>query len=222
MIFEKIKKDLQDIKTNGLRPCIAGINGVDASGKTIFTKELNRYLLASGIKTLCIHLDDFHNEAEKRMSGDNEIQSYIQNAFNLDLLEHAVLKPFCDSAYVDAELSLLDLEKNTFTEKKKFYADDKTIILLEGTLLFREPIDTYLSYRIFLDISFDEVKRRAEIRDVPIFGEGVMQKYDKKYIPIQKRYFAGEKPKEKADMIIQNKDFENPILTKTIKVKGLQ
>ena len=33
--------------------------------------------------------------------------------------------------------------------------------------LFREPLVEYLDYRIFLEIGFDEVLRRAAIRDVP-------------------------------------------------------
>jgi phosphoglycolate phosphatase len=209
-IFQKIKEELQNSKAHGLRPCIAGINGVDASGKTSFTQELNEFLLDSGLKTLCIYLDDFHNEAEKRMSRNDEIHAYIKTAFNLELLERAILKPLYDESYVSAELTLLDLDKNDYTVTKNFQASADTIILLEGSLLFREPVDKYLGYRIFLDVSFDEVKRRAEIRDVPRFGAGIIKKYEKKYIPIQEQYISEKKPKEKADMVIKNDDFENP------------
>jgi phosphoglycolate phosphatase len=42
-------------------PFIVGINGIDASGKTVFSKELSRFLLRRGYRVQLIHVDDFHN-----------------------------------------------------------------------------------------------------------------------------------------------------------------
>ena len=34
------------------------------------------------------------------------------------------------------------------------------MIIVEGTLLFRPPVDKLLDYRVFLDVEFDEILRR--------------------------------------------------------------
>ena len=69
---------------------------------------------------------------------------------------------------------------------------------------------SYLEGKVFLHISFDEVLHRVKLRDVPKYGEGFLQKYSNKYIPIQKRYLSEEAPAQKSDLVINNEDYRNP------------
>ena len=52
-------------------------------------------------------------------------------------------------------------------------------------LLFRPPLDKLFDYKIFLDISFQEVLRRAAKRDVPKYGDAILDRYKQRYIPAQ-------------------------------------
>jgi len=190
-------------------PFLVGINGVDTSGKTMFTKEFENYLCNKNYKVQVVHIDDFHNPKAIRYSGNNPIDSYIDNAFNLQLLEVEILHPIRTSN-LNKSLVLLDLDTDSFINKQTYKIDKDTIILLEGVLLYRVPIDKYFDMRIFLDISFDEVLRRSKIRDVPKFGVEVLEKCKTKYKPIQLKYFKQWYPKEKSDFIIDNTDYNNP------------
>jgi uridine kinase len=87
------------------------------------------------------------------------------------------------------------------------------VLIVEGTLLFRRPVDEYLDYRIYLDIPFDEVVRRAQVRDVPRFGAEVLKKYSVKYIPAQQQYLESVRPAVIADMVIDNSDIQRPAVT---------
>ena len=109
-------------------------------------------------------------------------------------------------------VDLLDLDADTYTNEKTFQANDNTVIIVEGVLLYREPLDEYFDYRIFLDISFDEVLRRAQERDVPKYGEAFLQRYVDRYIPAQKIYLNEYSPKEKCQLIIDNNDFTKPVV----------
>jgi uridine kinase len=51
----------------------------------------------------------------------------------------------------------LDLDADTYTNRVTFEIKDNTVFILEGVLLFRPPIDGLIDYRIFLDVSFDDV-----------------------------------------------------------------
>lgn len=63
---------------------------------------------------------------------------------------------------------------------------------------YRPPLEEFIDYKIFLDIGFDEMLRRAEARDAPRFGAEILAKYREKYIPVQKKYLEMYKPREKA------------------------
>jgi hypothetical protein len=73
--------------------------------------------------------------------------------------------PFIGVSYGYGADDILDAD--TYTNRVTFEIKDNTVIILEGVLLFRPPIDGLIDYRIFLDVSFDEVIRRAQERDVP-------------------------------------------------------
>ncbi len=206
-IYEKISNR---INNNNDRPYIIGVNGVDTSGKTRFSINLNKYLRSRGHTADLIHIDDFHNPRKKRREGKNEIEAYIHNAFNLELLASNVLKPLKHNGELNTELTLLDLDTDEFTNKKYFNIDNNAVIIVEGVLLYREPINEYFDYRVFLDITFDEVINRARVRDVPLYGEHFLKKYKNKYIPIQKWYLSNYIPKEKSDMVIDNNDYKRP------------
>jgi phosphoglycolate phosphatase len=194
-------------------PFILGINGVDLSGKTTFTNNLTSWLKSQGYHTQVVHLDDFHNPSTKRRQGTDPIAAYWQNAFNLHQLETEILAPITQKGCLDKELLLLDLESDRFINRRSYHVKPDSIVLLEGVLLFREPIDRYLTARLFIDVNFDEVLRRASLRDVPRFGQDILNTYQTKYIPIQKKYLADYKPQEKADLIIDNNNPQQPRLT---------
>ncbi|MGM0446108.1 MAG: HAD hydrolase-like protein [Bacillota bacterium] len=203
-IEESMKKKL------GSDNFLVGINGVDTSGKTIFTNLLHKYLKSRGYQVELINLDDFHNPKETRRKGKNEIDAYINNAFNLDLLKNELLEPISNNQKIDKKFKLLDLETDTFSVKKEFSINIGSIVLVEGVLLYRNPINNYFDYRIFLDIPFDEVIKRAQKRDIPLYGESIVKKYKNKYIPLQKRYINEHNPIKKSDLVIDNSDFSFP------------
>ena len=204
-VFEQVTHRL--IK-NGKK--IIGINGVDTSGKTVFTNQYSRFLDNIGIKNTVLHIDDFHNPSAIRYQGDNEIEAYYNHAFNYHQVIEEILKPLQEVGYLDKQVLCLNLDTDQYENVIHYKIDSDTILLIEGVLLFREPLLSYLEGKVFLHISFDEVLHRAKLRDVPKYGEGFLQKYCNKYIPIQKRYLSEEAPVQKSDFVINNEDYRNP------------
>lgn len=124
------------------------------------------------------------------------------------------MKPLAADNKLNKELLLLNLEKDEFINHKQYVIDKDTIVLFEGVLLYREPLNQYFDFRIFIDISFDEVLRRAANRDIGLFGDAATTKYKNKYIPIQKLYIDKYNPKVLSDIIIDNNDYWNPKIVK--------
>jgi phosphoglycolate phosphatase len=189
---------------------VIGISGIDTSGKTEFTDAFAHYLRSVGQKCLVIHMDDFHNPVALRRQGDNDIDAYYQNAFNYRQLIDEVLQPLRKDGFINKDVLCLNLDTDTYETVRHFEADGETVILMEGVLLFRPPVMDYLDGTVFLQISFDEMLRRARVRDVPKYGEAFLQKYIDKYIPVQKRYLEEYRPHERCDVFIDNGDYRNP------------
>lgn len=51
---------------------------------------------------------------------------------------------------------------------------------------------------------------RARLRDVPRFGEGILEKFVTRYIPVQERYLAEYRPEKLSNMVIDNNDHQAP------------
>jgi phosphoglycolate phosphatase len=143
------------------------------------------------------------------------VQAYFDHAFNLELLEKKILAPARSGELVDKELLLLDLESDTYINHKRYRIDNDTVVILEGVLLYRKPLDRYFDLRVFLDIPFSEVLRRAGERDASRFGPEFLTRYKTRYIPVQKRYLEDYSPRERSDMVIDNTDFANPRIVST-------
>lgn len=198
-------------------PKIIGVNGVDTSGKTTFSVHLARFFESCGHQVLLIHMDDFHNRREIR-TRDPSPTGYLENAFDVELL--ANLLRSISQGDTDRTLRLLDIDADEFTNVKRYATDINTITIVEGVLLYRPPIDQFFSYRIFLEIGFEEVLRRAAARDVPKYGEGILDGYRNRYIPAQKMYLDVYAPKARCDMVIDNHDWRNPFIRHGIPGNG--
>jgi phosphoglycolate phosphatase len=195
---------------------IIGINGIDTSGKTIFTYKYSKYLDCIGVKNTILHIDDFHNPSEMRYQGENEVEAYYNNAFNYYQIINEILKPLQINGFIDKNVLCLNLDTDKFENNIHFDINSKTILLIEGVLLFRKPMLEYLEGKIFLHIDFDEVIDRATLRDVPKYGIEFLQKYKDKYIPIQKLYLSEHTPEQISDIVINNNDYLNPTILSTI------
>lgn len=211
IIFLRIESDISPLR----RPLILGINGVDTSGKTFFSESLSEYLEGKGYHTQIVHLDDFHNPKEIRLKDDSP-QGYLNNAFDLDRLKELLL--VLKSGANDVSLELLNLDQDTYTNVKKFHATKTSVIIVEGVLLYRPPIDSLFDYRVFLKIGFDDVLKRAKERDVPRYGKGILERYKDKYIPAQKIYLEKFKAEEHSQLIINNTDYRTPLIVHHAKI----
>jgi uridine kinase len=210
-VFEKIAREIIKRRDNR-NPFMVGISGIDLSGKTEFTRSLAEYLTAQQIQITVIHLDDFHNPRAFRNSGPDPIENYLQRNFNIDVIIRDLLVPLRRGSGFSLDLTLLDLNSDKYDLKRRFTFEQDTVVLFEGVFLFRKELAPFLDYKIFLDISYEESRRRALIRDVPVYGENMLHRYIEKYWPAQMKYLAEYPTLKTADLIIDNNVWEHPVI----------
>ena len=214
-IFHTIEKDYESLDQEKIT--VIGVNGIDNSGKTIFAESLAKYLICRGYSTKMISIDDFHNPREIRRKGKNPIDAYLENAFDIERLEQEILYPISKNEEIDKELKLLNLKTDMYDIKKEYEINKNDVVIIEGVLLYKKPVEKYIDYKIYLDIDFETMIKRAKERDKNRFNDNVIKRYKEKYIPIQKKYIEVYNPKNKSDIVINNNDVEDP---KIIEYRG--
>ncbi len=204
-IFEKILGEIERKKDRN-RPFVVGISGIDGAGKTEFAESFEKFLVARRYKTQSIHLDDFHNPKKVRYAGKDQADNYYNRSFNINIIVEKLLKPLGEKRAFSAKMTVLDWRTDRYDTEREFSFSQNTIVVFEGVFLFRKELAPYIDYKIYLDIPFEESKKRAKDRD----PEAVLKKYDEKYLPAQARYLEEYPPKKTADIVVDNTDWECP------------
>ena len=204
-VFEKIINEINERKEKD-KPFVVGITGIDGAGKTKFAVAFERYLLTRNYQTQMIHLDDFHNPRAVRYAGEDEADNYYYRSFNLDEIINKLLIPCLQSSKYSIKKAALNLETDKYDVNKEYNFNPNTIIILEGVFLLRDELSQYIDCNIFLEIPFNESTRRSKLRDT----EAIINKFDTKYLPAQRKYLNKFPPEKHADMIIDNSNWEYP------------
>jgi HAD superfamily hydrolase (TIGR01549 family) len=204
-VFDKILKEIIKRKEEN-KPFVVGITGIDGAGKTTFAAAFDKYLLSRNFQTQMIHLDDFHNPETIRYAGENPAENYYSHSFNLDDLISKLLEPLRENREFSTTLTILNLQTDKYDIEKEYNFYPNTIVIFEGVFLLREELSQYTDYTIFLEIPFEESKRRGKEREL----RAIIEKYETKYLPAQKKYLALFPPDTHADMIIDNINWEYP------------
>ncbi|MFC2014481.1 hypothetical protein ACFLUP_00635 [Chloroflexota bacterium] len=206
-IFQQILKEIETRKTKD-RAFVAGVNGIDCSGKSMFAESFEKFLVSRGLETQLISIDEFHNPVAYRYSGNTQIENYYNNSFNINTIIEKLMSKIKRGANYSIKLPVLNWQTDEYDTEKEYTFNQNTIVIFEGVFLFRKELSTHIDYKVFLEITFQESKRRAKIRD----SEASLRKYEEKYLPAQKRYLDEFPPAETADLIIDNSNWEYPVV----------
>jgi uridine kinase len=206
-IFDRILDEVLKRKVKD-KAFVIGVNGIDGAGKTKFAESLEAYLNTKGYQTQLIQLDDFHNPKAIRYAGKNQADNYYNKSFNIILVVEKLLAPLRRNSVFSTRLTLLDWRTDKYDIEREFSFNRNTIVIFEGVFLFRKELSPYIDYKVFLDIPFEESKRRAIIRD----SEADVKKYDAKYLPAQAKYLEEYPPRKVADIVIDNTNWEYPTI----------
>lgn len=192
---------------------LIGINGIDGSGKTEFTKALKVFLEAKGFVVHVVHVDDFHFEKAKRYQGrENPGELFYYESFNFDKLRNEVLIPLTRDGKLEKRLKLLDLESDTYSLVRDYNIQAGQVVIVEGVFLFRLDLVDYFNLRVFLTVSEEESIKRALNRDKHLSQNEIPQRYREKYLAGQRIYFKEDDPLSNVDLLVDNNDYESPTI----------
>jgi uridine kinase len=194
-------------------PVRVAIDGVDAAGKTILADELAGAIERLGRPVIRASIDGFHNpRAIRRRRGSLSPEGYFEDSFNYPALKEALLQPLGPGGCRSFRRAVFDFRTDEPVARVLEEASADAILLFDGVFLLRDELRAHFDFSVFVRAAFEVTIRRAEQRDVYLFGsvEEVRNRYRRRYIPGQQLYFRTAQPERWASVIVDNNDPMRP------------
>lgn len=199
-------------------PVRVAIDGVDAAGKSMFADELAATLRAGCDRTIVrASIDGFHNPRSVRLArGPDAPDGYYYDSFDLDALIRGLLLPLGAGGERRIRTRVFNFETDTVIASADQLVAVDSILVFDGVFLLRPELRPFWEFSIFLDVPFEVTVARAVERDGYLFGnaEQIRRRYARRYVPGQKLYLQESRPQSYASVVIDNSDFERPMLVK--------
>lgn len=130
-----------------------------------------------------------------------------------------VLAPLRHHGSLDCTLALLDLASDTRSLRRRSTITRDMVVLLEGVLLFRPPVDEDLDLRVLVDIDPALVPARLRARDGGT-QEEVEASFREKLLPARDWFWRAHRPDVRADLVIDHRDVDAPRVVRGVRLPG--
>jgi uridine kinase len=191
------------------RRALVAIDGVGASGKTTFAARLAEAVDARPVVVL--HVDDFFNPSRIRHAkGRYSSEGFWLDIYNDDALITWALTPLAAGGDGLYRAAAFDPLTDQVVQPPHLYAPRNALVLVEGTFVHRDELAPFWDYSIYLDVPFQETATRMARR----FGAdpGTEHRLRSRYEGAQRLYFSAAAPWNRASLVIDNTDVENPTI----------
>jgi uridine kinase len=196
-------------------PTRVGIDGIDASGKTFLADHLAQGIESESRPVIRASIDGFHRpRVERYKRGEDSPEGYYEDSFDYGALREKLLIPLGPGGGRHYCRAVFDVSADRPVPLHEEVAAKNAILVFDGVFLLRPEIANLWDYHIYVDIDFEDGLRRAMERDLPLFGsrESTKARYLKRYYPGQRLYLEEMRPKQRANVILDNTDLHHPKL----------
>jgi uridine kinase len=197
-------------------PMRVAVDGRDGAGKTIFADRLAADLIYRGETAYRASIDDWQMSRDVRYRrGPESAEGYFLDGFNHEGLRTELLEPFAMGRA--ARLADYDIAREMPTEGARLVPADRGVLVVDGVFLLREELRDYWELTIYLDVDPAVAMERGIARDIAISGDAENERrhlYLVRYGPGQDLYHSAAEPSVRADIVINNTDFDMPAITR--------
>ncbi|UNP74383.1 hypothetical protein MN033_13715 [Bacillus nitratireducens] len=196
-------------------PIRVGVNGITASGKTTFANGLAEEMKKRGVQATRASIDDFHNPRVIRYAqGKESARGYYEDAHDYTAFKERLLKPLGPNGNLHYETISHNLITDIPVHNTPLVAPPNMVLIVDGTFLLKKEIEYLFDYKIFVDTDFEIARKRGANRETKAFGsyEEAEKMFINRYHAACKMYIDEHNPKECANVIFQNSNFDDPVV----------
>ena len=210
----------------GLRrphPIRVAIDGIDAAGKTTLADALAPRVGARGRPVIRASVDGFHHpRAARYRRGADSPDGFYLDSYDHERLRAVLLDPLGPAGDRRHRTAVFDWRIDAAVDLPEATADESAVLLFDGIFCQHPAIADCWDLVVFLAIDFEEALRRMQIRDrSPSSPEEAMtERFWKRYAPGQQRYLREVRPRDNADIVIDNTDPMHPVILRGARSAG--
>jgi uridine kinase len=212
-VIEAVAATVQAVRLD--HPTRVAVEGVTASGKTTFARELVAGLHAAGRPATHLTMDGFHHPAahrrrQGRLSGDG----YYEDAYDFGAFVEKVLDPLGPGGDRRYRTAVVDLAFDQAVDQPPVEAAPDEVVVVDGSFLGRPEVGDRWDLRIWLEVPFAVAQARGVARDKDLLGgaDAAAHAFEQRYHAAFRRYLAECDPRSSADLIIDNTDPHAPTM----------
>jgi uridine kinase len=199
-------------------PVRVAVDGCSAAGKTTLADELAAALRARTRRVVVrVGIDHFLRAVERRTAYPRDSpESYYLDSWDIDAIRDRLLVPLGPGGSRRYRTGVLDAVTRTPIDAPDEVAPDDAVLVADGVFLQRPELEPCWDLRIYVDVGFDTVLARGVARDQRWMGSAAdaERRYRTKYIPGERRYVSDVRPRERADVVVDN---ENPAAPRIVR-----
>ena len=185
------------------------VDGPDGAGKTRFADELADALRAAGRPVVRVSIDGFHHpRAVRYRRGRDSPEGFWLDSYDYARFRADVLDPLGAGGSRRYRPAARDVATDTALNPDELRAEPNSVLVVDGIFLQRPELADAWELVVFLDVPFTETARRMAVRD------GTDPDPDhprtRRYVEGQRLYYAACDPRQRADVLVDNTDFDSP------------
>lgn len=186
------------------RSLLVGLSGIDGSGKGYLAGQIEAHLAQRACAAAILHLDGWLNLPEKRFSESAPARNFYENAIRFEEFFSQLVMPLRDRRSVRL---VADFVEETSRQYRNEIYEFKNvgIIVVEGIFLFKPQYRELFDLTVWIDCSYPIALARAIDRGQEGLSPAkTINAYETIYFPAQRIHLAQDKPRENADLILEN------------------
>ncbi len=187
---------------------VIAIDGLDGSGKSTFARHLIASLAEAGETAVLLRVDDFRQPVTWT-TPECEADLYYDSYYDLAQCE-SCLRSFV-AGEDEVAIPMYDIVAEKVTGTRGVDLRGATVAIVEGVFPLRIP-QAAAGLLIYLDASEGVIRDRILARDLQKSrtAEEIARRIDRRYVPSQRRYLREHRPRDRADIVIDNEDPSAP------------
>lgn len=183
---------------------LAGVSGIDASGKSTVAPLLVDQLNSQGLKTELILLDDWHNPPAVRFNPRRPAETFYEKGLRHEELFAKLVLPLKRDRRVRLEVTI-SRQPDERPFQHTFAYEDVDAIVFEGIFIYKKQFREHFDFRCWVECAFDVAVARALRRNQEgLPPDSIVRDYETIYLPAQRIHFANDRPADGADFLFRN------------------
>lgn len=213
MVLREVASRIMAVRLD--HPVRVAVDRRCAAGKTTLAAEVARLVRGRGREVLQAGLDDYRLPWAQRNPAERDTgEGLYRRAWQLDAVRVELLLPLGPGSSRECVVRAADADGGQVQEHH-VVVDQDVVVIVDGVFALRPELNDFWDFRVHVDVDPEHTLQRGPVRELtrePNVAT-VPLGYHSRYLPSEEIYLREVRPVTLADVIVDNRDLDNPQLT---------